>query len=429
MNLIRLFSISANIKFFNIGAGLITTILLSKVLQVKDFGTYAFILSMLTILTIPAVMGVPEVVVREVARISSTNKLEELNLLFKWIKKTILITSSFSIMIFLIFIFVYKKDVILKENVSLLFFLIICIPVMAVNSIRSSIIIGLNHVLLGQIIDNIVRPIILMLMLVFCYLLVVDYVSINTAILLYLISLLTAMICGLFLLKKKMPCMDNITEINEQGKYKEWTLSALPLALVSGIYIISQQVDILLLGLLSSFESIAIYKIAAQIGVFVIVGQQILRSILAPKFSVLWQKGDLQQLQRITIFSSRISCTIALLISFIFYFYGKFFLSYFFGENYLLAYEPLLILCFGQIINAACGSTGILLNMCGKEKESIKGLLVGLSVNIISGFILIPIYGVSGAAIGAALGAITWNLCLWLIVRKHIGIKPTAFGV
>ena len=38
MDLIRLFSISANIRFFNIGAGFVTTILLVKVFEVKDFG-------------------------------------------------------------------------------------------------------------------------------------------------------------------------------------------------------------------------------------------------------------------------------------------------------------------------------------------------------------------------------------------------------
>jgi O-antigen/teichoic acid export membrane protein len=41
---------------------------------------------------------------------------------------------------------------------------------------------------------------------------------------------------------------------------------------------------------------------------------------------------------------------------------------------------------------------------------------------------LIPLWGITGAAVATATGLVTWNVLLWWAVRKRLGINSLAFN-
>lgn len=430
IGLLRLFSLSANIKLVNVCAGFISTIILVKLLNTTQFGVYAFFLSVLSILIIPSTMGIPEVVLREVAKNSNIKQKNKLKLVLLWARNATFFCSILSMFIFIIFYNFYDfSKLALDKNIFLLLCLIICIPLSSINAVRSSALLGLNEPIIGQIIENLVRPLSLLVLLLITLLLIDGTIKAEVGLYIYACSLIISFFTGLYFLIKKTP---NFGSEKIEVTFKDTlflTKSALPLAFISGLYIVSQQIDLILLGFISTVENLAIYKIAIQLSVLIIFGQQVLRAVVAPKFSKLWDEGKIIDLQRISIISSRVSLFSAIVIFYVFYLFGEYILKYFFGEHYLSAYIPMLIICGAQIINAATGSTGLLLNMCGKEKQSIFGLIIGCVVNLLVSIILIPIYGVVGAAIGTASGIIVCNILLWIAVRKNLKIRPSAFAV
>ena len=94
----------------------------------------------------------------------------------------------------------------------------------------------------------------------------------------------------------------------------------------------------------------------------------------------------------------------------------------FFGDEFILAKFSLLILAFSQAINALSASLGTILNMTGMQKVYGNILLVFLVLNIVLNYLLIPIYGIEGAAIASASSLMFWNLYSVFYVYKYYGV-------
>jgi O-antigen/teichoic acid export membrane protein len=105
-----------------------------------------------------------------------------------------------------------------------------------------------------------------------------------------------------------------------------------------------------------------------------------------------------------------------------------------FGPGFIIAYVPLVILLTGQTINAMSGSVGFLMTMTGYEKQAAWIIGTGATANIALNAVLIPLFGILGAAriLGAAIATASttalWNVAMLIFVRKRLGIDPTIFS-
>ena len=99
-----------------------------------------------------------------------------------------------------------------------------------------------------------------------------------------------------------------------------------------------------------------------------------------------------------------------------------------FGKEYVSSYVALTILTFGQLINAAIGSVGNLLNMTGHERDTMRAVAFAAAVNIVLNTVLIPSYSIEGATIATAITLTIWNLVLRRAVLRRLGIESMAFN-
>jgi O-antigen/teichoic acid export membrane protein len=85
------------------------------------------------------------------------------------------------------------------------------------------------------------------------------------------------------------------------------------------------------------------------------------------------------------------------------------------------------IVAVGQLFNVFFGSVGYFLSMSGYERETLKGQILAVVINVIMCLSLVPFWGAIGSAIGVAVGLISWNALLFYMVKRRIGIKSSAF--
>ena len=111
----------------------------------------------------------------------------------------------------------------------------------------------------------------------------------------------------------------------------------------------------------------------------------------------------------------------------IFFMFGDWLLFTVFGQGFVVGHMVLCVSSLGQLANAAMGSVVVLLNMTGHEKSVAKGLVFSASLNIVLNFVLIPRWGIEGAAIATSITLIFWNLLLAKVVFEKIGITSWAF--
>jgi O-antigen/teichoic acid export membrane protein len=95
-----------------------------------------------------------------------------------------------------------------------------------------------------------------------------------------------------------------------------------------------------------------------------------------------------------------------------------------FGHEFEAGWPILIIGTVGQLVNCGVGSVGYLLLMSGQERRMIRiqagtaAIMVGLNI------LLIPRWGVTGAAVAAAVTNILTNLWYLRDVRRSLQLFP-----
>lgn len=420
---------SALIKVANIALGFALSVLLARALNADGFGIYSFIFALVTLITIPAKMGIPEVLIRETSKAYADSDWALLKGLWQWSGFSVAVTSVVTLCC-CVAIYAFLDDSLLSlEHVKSTFFWgLVLIPFTALVSLRGSILIGLHHVFKGQLPDGVLRPLLLIILILLNVVFLPYRMTPDVAMFFHVVASAFAYLSGFYLLYKAIPLYLR-KETRRTRRIKQWTWSAVPLGLISGIYIINQQIDILLLGVLGTAADVGIYKVISQMGLFVIFGQQMVRMAVSPYFASHWHKKEFAELQAIVNISTKVSFAIAAVSCLIFFAFGSWMLGAVFGEEYSSGYYAMVILCFGQLINASFGPVGNLLNMTNNEKYSLIGLTFSTFLNIGLNILFIPLWGINGAAISTSVSILVWNLFLWYAVRTRLDLKPSIFNI
>lgn len=177
------------------------------------------------------------------------------------------------------------------------------------------------------------------------------------------------------------------------------------------------------LSIYTSASDISLFSVSLRIATLMTFLVFAINRISAPKFAVLYKEGKLEELRKVVIFSNRILfvCAIPVLL-FVIYF-GRTILSYF-GDEFIDAYYILIILIFGQFISSVTGTVIFLLQMTGLHKELRNNVIFSAMFSIILGAILIPKYGLIGAAIMTFFSLSLTNLFSCYKAYKVLGINP-----
>ena len=215
----------------------------------------------------------------------------------------------------------------------------------------------------------------------------------------------------------------NLSNNNEYNfSYHQIFVRSYPMALSAIAYFIMQSIDIIILTIYEGFESIAYYSVAVKLATATALALMSVNIVIAPKIAEIYSTNDFNKLNKLINDSARIIFIISVPILIILFIFSDFALSLF-GENYVLAREALLLLLAGQFFSSLCGPGAIYLNMTGKQKKLNTILILGLVINIILNLVLIPIYGIEGAAAATLISMIFWNSLIVTVIYRTDRIK------
>ncbi len=204
-------------------------------------------------------------------------------------------------------------------------------------------------------------------------------------------------------------------------KIKKILKISLSMLLSSSLYIIMLWADTIMLGIFRSEEEVGVYNVAVKIATIMSITLFAINSIAAPKFSELFFKSDMKGLEKIVHLSTKLIFWSSFPILLVIFLFPSFILGIF-GEKFTLGVYALLILTAGQFVNAISGSVGYFLQMTGKQNV-FQNILLGATVlNITLNYILIPKYGINGAALASMISMCFWNISSGLYIRAHFKI-------
>lgn len=179
------------------------------------------------------------------------------------------------------------------------------------------------------------------------------------------------------------------------------------------------RMDIAFVGALRSPSETGIYGAVSNIAGMLLVGYTALNTIFAPIFSELYQKNDHQKLWRSYNLSRLMQCGGSGFGFLILWFFGKQILALH-GPEFVLGFEALMILGGFYLLNAFAGCSVQLANMTHMHKESavISVLAIVLSAGL--NLLLIPQYGINGAAFASGFSWSVMNFTLYFLIRAKL---------
>lgn len=392
---------------------------LARVSGAEGLGAYTFAITVTSLIGVPTSLGFPQLAVRELSAYEAKQEISKLKGFIRQSRVTLLI-SSVLVSISCILIAQYTISTpILRQAFRIS---VVSLPFLVFRNLNQSKVHGLGKVISSQVPENLVFPISLISLIILNISIFKAQITIERIIVIHIFSVFISFVVSQLLLQKNLPIIvrNTIPEYN----LKKYFLSALPFIFFGGLYIVNSQLDTVMLGSLKGPGEVGIYSVAnrlASLMVFVLVSSN---SSLAPNISKLSSLGELENLQRIITKSTRMVFFSSLIIFLVLILSGKFLVGVF-GKEFTPGYSALLILSFGQLANSAVGPVNVILNMTGNEGYSMKSLAASGLINILGNALLIPLYGVNGAAIATAFSMIVWNFLGTIFVIKKVKINPT----
>jgi len=200
---------------------------------------------------------------------------------------------------------------------------------------------------------------------------------------------------------------------------------ATPMLISSSLFLVISWSDTLMLGYYLTEDRVGMYRIVFKIATLITFAQFALNTVVAPMVSALHEKGT--ALDVLTTKVARLNLITAGPIFVGIVVLGPWLISMFGVAGAASAYPWLLILAFGQLINAFAGPGLNILNMTGYEKSARNTMLVVVVLNVLLNLILIPTLGPLGAAISTTTTMVGWNVWAALLVFKYHGVVAVPF--
>ncbi|MCP4970413.1 MAG: oligosaccharide flippase family protein [Arcobacter sp.] len=201
--------------------------------------------------------------------------------------------------------------------------------------------------------------------------------------------------------------------------FKEIIIRSYPMSISIVCFLAMQSTDIILLGKFMDFSKVAYYAVAVKLTMIISIVLSSVNTVYATKISELFALSNFKDLKENIKKATRLIFILTMPIILFMFFSSNYILSLF-GEDYIYAEIALKILLIGQVVNTLSGSVGMYMDMTGNQKIFQRIIVTALALNILLNWILIPKYGLIGAAVATTISTVAWNIfSVWFLYNKR----------
>jgi O-antigen/teichoic acid export membrane protein len=187
--------------------------------------------------------------------------------------------------------------------------------------------------------------------------------------------------------------------------------------------VLTVSIDKLMLGEMVDVASVGLYAIAfTLVRVLNVIGIGFAKPNI-PLIAKYWNEGKYEEIK--TIYSNNVNQMLyiggGVLIGLVYF--GNNVLA-FLGEEYKTAYWALVFLSIGEFINIATGLCGTIISFSKHFRFDFWARLFLAVLTIMSNLMLIPLYGINGAALASMLSLVIYNLLKVLFLLYKFNLSP-----
>lgn len=409
---------SFGLKIAGSGLSFGLSVMLARCLGTVGWGIYAYAMTWTNLLSIPATLGIDQLVVREMAlyRVRSRQKL--MAGLLRWSNSLVLVTAIALALVAVAVVWIRPSDS--NELVLAMVLAMTTLPLASLRNLRLGAMRGLDRIVLGQIPDAVLAPLITIVLTGLVYWLLPDRLNVFWVLGSKIVATAVTFIVGTLWLMRSLP--PAVKQIKPRYRSKSWLVSALPFMFLGTVELINSRIDIIMLGGIEGAAAVGIYVAIAGIARLTAFIHQASLGVLGPTIATLYSQGKIRQLERLIQQSILGVFTISLLVGGTVMGFSKYLLLIF-GSEFVTGATAMNILIGGQIFNALTGPVGLMLNMTGHQRQTAIATALSAALNIVLNALLIPRWGIVGAAIATTVSLIAINIIKVIFMQKALNLS------
>ena len=236
----------------------------------------------------------------------------------------------------------------------------------------------------------------------------------------HIISLILGVFLALRFLYLAFPGIKNKETITETKKLLSYSF---PLFLGVVFYFLLTKVDTFMLAYFRSIEEVGIYNITVNTVMLLFLIGISFRSIFTPMISNLYNRKEMKQLEFFYKTLSRWIFTLALPVFLLFIIFPKQIMTIF-GAKFVDGWQALFLLAIALFVYTFSGLGGQMLKMSGKQNLTFYNTLIIFFLNLGLNLLLIPRYGMPGAAFATGTSLVILNIIALIQVRLGLKMGP-----
>lgn len=237
----------------------------------------------------------------------------------------------------------------------------------------------------------------------------------------YLFGMVAACVFGGIIVLRQMPWV--WTEKFQLVPSREIVEYSTPLAFASMIYLLISQIDYFIISYISTSDAVGEYRIAFVLAANLLI---FLRAF-TPIFKPLVSEAREDSSQRLGLWfktAARWSLLFTIPPAITLLAAPEAYLTVLFTGTYRVAAGALVVLTIGFLFNALFGPDGMMLEGLGKTRLNLFNSVFYLSANIVLDFILVPEFGILGAALGTAGSMTMVGITTLIEIYVMAGVHP-----
>jgi O-antigen/teichoic acid export membrane protein len=399
-------------------------VLLARWMGAAEYGTYSYVFAWASTIALVSGLGLPAAALRFIPAYEAEKRPSLLRgLLRRSTQLTLSLSVAFSMASTVVVSVLHELGVV--NQLALLLLGSWSVPVLALLKLQTEFLRARRRLALAYAPILLIRPFLIAGGALVVVLLTDDLTS--THVMGLVLAALTLVIAARSVGVRRA-YGDELWGTRPEYRTRYWLRTSLPLFMIASFVFILGQADLLMVGMFLDSTSVGLYRVAARTAAFVTLALIAVNTVTAPLISSVHARKGTRGLQDLVgisvhlIFWPSLGLTVLLLV------FGEPVLA-FFGPDFTVARPSLQILALGHLVAAATGPVGYLLNLTGFQDSSARILGSSAVSNIILNALLIPTFGMEGAAFATAVTVTGSNIALYILAVKKLGVHASILAV
>ncbi|CAA6807619.1 MAG: O-antigen translocase [uncultured Sulfurovum sp.] len=402
--IIFIFKIMGAISLF------LTYILIPRYYGVEAFGIFNLMFGLIMVATVLSRIGLDIYVIRIIPTLKEN--YGEVSLFLKRVLQILFMTSISVTLVFLVFLepineYIFKS---MDASFYLVILALMILPYTLFN-VLVEVFRGLDDIKIYSFFRNLSQNGTILLLLFSSIVFSLPYQPVEILfIALILITIAVIFVLFWFLKKREI-------SILAKGKYQEKIVKhAYPMFLTASIMFLMGYVDSFMIAYYLDEYQVGIYGACISLSMILTFIPIAIGGYISPKIAESYDRKEFLKVKALFKDSLKLIFLTTIPIFVLMIVFADFFLGLF-GTAFVVATTTLLIINFGFLSEAICGPVGFVMNMTDNQHIFMKILGVSLLINIIFNALLIPSYGINGAAIALLLSMLFWTISSLIILK------------